>query len=82
MTIVGLPIRMGILNHLLHKFGMSEEPTLILSCEGEAAKSGWYANDAEAEVASCMGVKTPSIPPGCGWYSSPDHVPSLLRRTK
>jgi hypothetical protein len=63
MTIVGLPIRMGILNHLLHKFGMSEEPTLILSCEGEAAKSGWYANDAEAEVASCMGVQTPSTQP-------------------
>ena len=63
MTTVGLPIRMGILNHLLHKFGMSDEPTLILSCEGEAAKSGWYANDAEAEVISCVGVKTPSIQP-------------------
>jgi hypothetical protein len=56
---------MEILNHLLHKFGMSKEPTLILSCEGEAAKSGWYANDAgaDAEVISCVGVKTPSIQP-------------------
>ena len=63
MTIVGLPIRMGILNHLLHKFGMSDEPTLILSCEGEAAQSGGHANDAKAVVTSCMGVKTLSIQP-------------------
>jgi len=63
MTMVGLPIRMGILNHLLHRFGLSDGPTLILSCEGEAAKSGGYVDDAEAAVISCAGVKTPSIQP-------------------
>jgi len=60
MTIVAQSTKMKIPNHLLHRFGLNE-PTLILSCEGEAAKSGWYANDAEAEVTSYVGVKTPSI---------------------
>ena len=62
-TMVDQSTKMKILNHLLHKFGKSDEPTLILSCEGEAAQSGGHANDAKAVVTSCMGVKTLSIQP-------------------